>query len=108
MSGALRRRPARMTAVRTPRIAPCQTNWTRAHPSACAIGWRARISITLIVLLPVCGAGRLLSPIPIGVLRLVEQPANLGQILVARAPRRECLHHELRRGPAERAVQQIT
>src|SRR6476646_4937329 len=109
MSAALRRRHASVMAVSRPSSAPCQTNCTSAQPSACATGRRTRASIMLISILPVVGTrpvvvgGRLAVP---GA-AVVEEPPDFAELLRAGAPCGERLHHELRRGPSERAVQQV-
>src|SRR6476469_9522342 len=116
MSDALRRRKASTTAVNMPRTAPCQTNCSSAHPMACAIGWRMKSSIVVIVLLlRFVGAapGRVgsLVRMKIGMTSSLpaplEQPPDLTQLLRRRSPGRESLHHELGRGTAESAIQEV-
>src|SRR5690348_11603783 len=111
MSGALRRSAARSSAVSTPSAAPCQTNWSRAHPIAWATGCWASRSITLIVfLLPEAltaragarGRDRAVRRLPI-----VEQTTNLAKFFRGRAARCQRLQHQLGGGAAERAVEQV-
>src|SRR4051812_24357302 len=105
----------RRTAVIAPSTAPCHTNWSSAHPIACATGcWIISRSITLIVvLLPdVAVAGRVRGGTAgsfrgAGGPAIVEQPADLTQFCRAGSPCGERLHHELRGRAAEGAVEQI-
>src|SRR6188508_1940330 len=113
MSGALRRNAARRSAVSPPSTAPCQTNWSRAHPIAWATGCWASRSITLIVFLlaeavpsPVHRLARGLRQ-AIRRLPVVEQTTNLAQFLGRRPARRERLHHALGRRAAEGAVEEV-
>src|SRR5262245_56046189 len=86
---------------------PCQTKWRSAQATACAAGCCSNGSITLMSPLPVLprlgasGRGRSVSA------GAVDQPAYLAQLVGARAAGRERLHHQLRRRPPERAIQQI-
>src|SRR3954471_2527366 len=101
MYGALRRKPSRRSAVSTPSTAPCQTNWSRAHPIAWATGCWASRSITLIVFLLAEAVGRRVDGRARNLRRsirrlpIVEQATDLAQLLGSRAARREGLHHEL-------------
>src|SRR5688572_6149612 len=90
-SAALRRDNARSPAVSTPISAPCQRNCRSAHPSAWTIGCRNVSSISIIMRLPPC----------------FDQLPNLAELLGRGPPGVERLHHQLRRGPAERAIEQI-
>src|SRR6185295_12014963 len=117
MSDSLRRRKASTTAVNTPRTAPCQTNCSSAHPMACAIGWRMKSSIMVIVLLLLrfvaVAPGRVASLVrmeigmPSSLPAALEQPADFTQFFGRRSPRREGLHHQLGRRTAEGAIQEV-
>src|SRR5829696_5255463 len=100
MSEALRRRMASVTAVTAPMTAPCHTNCSSAQPTACAAGCRSSVSIAGIVGI-VSMANLLLVP------GAVDQGADVFQFFGGRALRRERLHHELSRGPAEGSIEEI-
>src|SRR3954462_15039524 len=105
MSAALRRKAAGMIAVSRPSSAPCHTNCTRAHPSACATGSRSRTSIMFIVHLPT--GGRALIVVSGAVAAPIEQLADLAELLGAGAAPRQRLHAQRGGRAAERAVEQV-
>src|SRR3954470_19204539 len=105
MSAALRRSTPSASAVTAAIKAPCQMKCRSAQPMAWAAGCRSSGSIAIITVLPAIDG--VLFPGPRLVPRGVNGPADFAQLVGGRAPRRERLHHELRRRSAERAIHEV-